>query len=256
MIRAMKKSAESIWLRNVGVRTVGGRKVVRAARLAVFAGLALFLLNAEAGNVQFSSTAPAIVDNGEAIGGQQAPVGRGREPAPKMLLKATQDDASAEFAPQPNTIRAVMSPVTEAEAAAHDARVEREIPVGLNANGAIETVAKLNTDRKRATPEDIHLQDVAVPKTGLLRSSSITVDNGIVNNGAPPGPASIEELARALRYHPDLIYQYVRNNIEIDPVRGVHKGALGAILDNQGSAADQAQLMVSLLRTRVTTPVS
>ncbi|WP_230624925.1 MULTISPECIES: RHS repeat-associated core domain-containing protein [Burkholderia] len=62
------------------------------------------------------------------------------------------------------------------------------------------------------------------------------------------GPASIAELARALRYSPDLIYQYVRNNIEYYPIYGVQKGGLGAVLDNQGTDYDQAALMVALLR--------
>ncbi|WP_345539432.1 transglutaminase domain-containing protein, partial [Variovorax defluvii] len=51
-----------------------------------------------------------------------------------------------------------------------------------------------------------------------------------------------------LRNHPDLIYQYVRNNVEYYPTFGIQKGALGAVLDNQATAHDQATLMVELLR--------
>ena len=47
-------------------------------------------------------------------------------------------------------------------------------------------------------------------------------------------PAAIVELARALKGDPDLIYEYVRNNIKFYPVWGIHKGAVGAILDKQG----------------------
>lgn len=65
---------------------------------------------------------------------------------------------------------------------------------------------------------------------------------------APTGPASIAELARALKNNPDLIYEYVRNNIAYYPVWGIQKGPVGTILDNQGTAFDQAALMVSLLR--------
>lgn len=67
-------------------------------------------------------------------------------------------------------------------------------------------------------------------------------------DNAALGPASLDELTRALKNDPDLIYEYVRNNIEHYPVWGVHKGALGAILDNQGTALDQSLLMVELLR--------
>jgi hypothetical protein len=77
-----------------------------------------------------------------------------------------------------------------------------------------------------------------------------TVQAGVRVGGdtAPTGPASIPELARALKNNPDLIYEYVRNNIEYYPMWGVQKGAVGAILDSQGTAFDQATLMVSLLR--------
>jgi RHS repeat-associated protein len=70
----------------------------------------------------------------------------------------------------------------------------------------------------------------------------------VSGDAAAAGPGSIPELARALKNDPDRIYEYVRNNIEYYPVWGGQKGALGAILDNQGTDFDQAQLMVSLLR--------
>jgi hypothetical protein len=57
---------------------------------------------------------------------------------------------------------------------------------------------------------------------------------------APAGPASIVELARALKGDPDLIYEYIRNNIAFYPIWGIHKGAVGTILDKQGTAFDQA----------------
>ncbi|QIE27519.1 RHS Repeat protein (plasmid) [Caballeronia sp. SBC2] len=230
------------------------RKSVRPALInTLLSLLTLFVSTAEAGNVQFSNTTPAVVDSAAAANTpqtqQQPSIRRGREPSKPRLLRAGQTQSGEEFAPQPNSLRALMAPVSEADAAAHDDQVARDMPAGINGNGAIETLAKLDLKRTRAASEDVHLQNFEQSKKGLLRSSGVTGANGVVSNDAPPGPASIDELARALRYHPDLIYQFVRNNIEIDPVRGIHKGALGAVLDNQGSAFDQAQLMVSLLRT-------
>ena len=61
-------------------------------------------------------------------------------------------------------------------------------------------------------------------------------------------PAEIDELARALRHDPDLIYEYVRNRIEYEPLFGLKKGALGALTDQRGTAFDQSALMVELLR--------
>lgn len=58
----------------------------------------------------------------------------------------------------------------------------------------------------------------------------------------------LKELAKALHYNPDAIYEYVRNAIRTEFVFGSYKGALGASIDSSGSAFDQASLMVELLR--------
>ena len=56
------------------------------------------------------------------------------------------------------------------------------------------------------------------------------------------------ELARALKGDPDLVYEYVYNNVATVPQYGSIKGPLGALVDRQGTAFDQAELMVTLLR--------
>jgi RHS repeat-associated protein len=61
-------------------------------------------------------------------------------------------------------------------------------------------------------------------------------------------PLSIVELARALKNDPDLIYEHVRDTIETYPIWGLQKGGLGALIDGAGTAWDQADLMVQLLR--------
>lgn len=116
-------------------------------------------------------------------------------------------------------VRAIMPPVSAEES--QRARASRVFPTNLN---------------QGVTPE------ASTAKGGLLQATGITGDTNA------RGPASIAELARSLRNNPDLIYQYVRNNIEYYPIFGVQKGALGAVLDNQGTAHDQAMLMVELLR--------
>ncbi|MBX9770283.1 MAG: hypothetical protein K2X29_02875, partial [Candidatus Obscuribacterales bacterium] len=65
---------------------------------------------------------------------------------------------------------------------------------------------------------------------------------------APHGAPSIAEQSRALRYDVDLIYQFVKDNIEFIPNYGLHKGGLGCLIDGSGNAFDQADLMVKLLR--------
>lgn len=120
----------------------------------------------------------------------------------------------------PGVSRAIMPPVTSDES--ERAINARKLPVGLNHGVAVTT--KTNPTPRIAS---------------TLRTSGDT---------SPAAPASIPELARALRNNPDLIYEYVRNNIEYVPIWGVQKGPMGTLLDNQGTAFDQASLMVVLLR--------
>ncbi|WP_431824780.1 RHS repeat-associated core domain-containing protein [Burkholderia sp. F1] len=227
--------------------------IARKMLMALAGTLALSLGTAHAGNIQFSSSTPVVLEKDPVLRAQAAsekapPIRRSLEPEGKARALAVGE----EFLPQPNVLRAVMPPVTPGEALEHDTKVAREMPPGLNANGAIETLPKMNPKRAKGAPEEIHIQNFAEKKpAGSARGAMIggvTGDSNIVTNIGPVGPASLDELARALRNHPDLIYQYVRNNIELDPVRGMHKGALGAVLDNYGSPLDQAALMQSLLR--------
>jgi Domain of unknown function (DUF6531) len=59
-------------------------------------------------------------------------------------------------------------------------------------------------------------------------------------------PAPIAALVIALKCDPDLIFEYVYNNIEFEPLYGSNKGPLGTLLDGRGDDADQAILLVTL----------
>ncbi len=58
----------------------------------------------------------------------------------------------------------------------------------------------------------------------------------------------LAELARALRYDPKLIYDYVHNHIDYAPYFASLKGATLTYLDGSGNDTDQASLMIALLR--------
>jgi transglutaminase-like putative cysteine protease len=58
----------------------------------------------------------------------------------------------------------------------------------------------------------------------------------------------IQELARALRKDPKLIYDYVHNHIDYVPYFGSRKGATLTYLDGNGNDFDQASLMIALLK--------
>jgi len=59
-------------------------------------------------------------------------------------------------------------------------------------------------------------------------------------------PAPIIAIVIALKCDPDLIFEYVYNNIEFEPLYGSNKGPLGTLLDRRGDDADQAILLVTL----------
>ncbi|MCG8506690.1 MAG: hypothetical protein MI755_18940, partial [Sphingomonadales bacterium] len=57
----------------------------------------------------------------------------------------------------------------------------------------------------------------------------------------------IDKLADALDNDPVEIYRYVKNTIRTVPKYGVHKGAIGAMIDGEGTVFDQVHLMAQLL---------
>lgn len=61
-------------------------------------------------------------------------------------------------------------------------------------------------------------------------------------------PIEITATAAALENDPQKIFAFVRNNIRYEPRMGAQKGAVGALIDRSGTAFDQAQLLVELLR--------
>lgn len=101
--------------------------------------------------------------------------------------------------------------------------------------------------QSRALPKDLVTVGARPVVRTAVAGGTLTAQR-VSGDATAAGPASIPELARSLKKNPDLIYEYVRNNIEYLPTWGIEKGALGAVLDNQGSAFDQASLMVALLR--------
>ncbi|MBX9567463.1 MAG: hypothetical protein K2X77_01150 [Candidatus Obscuribacterales bacterium] len=86
----------------------------------------------------------------------------------------------------------------------------------------------------RSVPEKIF--ELKASLTSLAKVSTVA------------GPASITELARALRHNVDLIYEWVYSNVDFYCMWGLHKGALGALIDRVGGSFEQSALMVSLLR--------
>ena len=86
------------------------------------------------------------------------------------------------------------------------------------------------------------LRGSAPAKASFLRTQ------GFTPMSATTVSSEITELARALRYHPKLIYDFVHNNIDYVPYFGSTKGATLTLLDGSGNDFDQASLMIALLR--------
>lgn len=84
---------------------------------------------------------------------------------------------------------------------------------------------------------------------GIAPSSDTALSQpGTCDANAAGRSMYIRELAKALPQDADEIFKYVHDNVSYQPTFGLKKGAVGAILDGDGTAADQAQLLVELLR--------
>jgi RHS repeat-associated protein len=101
-----------------------------------------------------------------------------------------------------------------------------------------------------ATPEDFrrYLKQITRQKVKVDRSLPSGVDVMTLSLGsAVPLEAEIDELARGLRYDPGLMYRFVHDHIEFDPMWGDVKGAAMTLMDRSGDAFDQASLLIALL---------
>ncbi|MBS1994124.1 MAG: hypothetical protein JSS83_26620 [Cyanobacteria bacterium SZAS LIN-3] len=96
------------------------------------------------------------------------------------------------------------------------------------------------------TPADARkrLEGKVFDESKIYKKSAV---QGFASNTVQ-GPASIVELARALKNDPQLIFEFVYNNIDWEPNWGVNKGAFGCLQDGTGNAFDQSMLLVALLR--------
>lgn len=99
---------------------------------------------------------------------------------------------------------------------------------------------------ERGHPTSLISPSVAFSGSGYGTATTHSYSEGY--SSAPPRAAEVQALARALHYDPDLIYEWVHDNIRGTPVFGMQKGALGAIVDGEGTAFDQVQLALELLQ--------
>ncbi len=92
---------------------------------------------------------------------------------------------------------------------------------------------------------DTHRRPIPAPAATTSHATTHFASNTVA------GPASIVELARALNVAsngPQLMYEWVHNNVDWEPGWGVQKGALGALQDGLGNSFDQSLLLANLLR--------
>ncbi len=81
----------------------------------------------------------------------------------------------------------------------------------------------------------------------VLTSSLPVAAKGLLGSTVQGAP-SIVEMTRALRNNPQLMYEFVYNNIEHRIGMGLAKGALGTLLDGAGNSFDLSSLLAALLR--------
>ena len=106
---------------------------------------------------------------------------------------------------------------------------------------------------KGAKVERSKREKVAVKASAQARTTTQADlgDLGAATAGSLVAPAAssdiIENLAYALKYDADTIYEYVRDTVDVRPGFGVQKGARGALIEGEGTPHDIAELMHELL---------
>ena len=111
--------------------------------------------------------------------------------------------------------------------------------------------------RRIVNPPQVATIDPGMPVAVVVPAPSVTFPAGqnsasgfgigagcSVNGSSQPAP--LVTLVSALKCDPDLIFEYVYNNIEFEPLYGSNKGPLGALLDGRGDDADQVMLLITL----------
>jgi RHS repeat-associated protein len=120
----------------------------------------------------------------------------------------------------------------------------------------LTTVTPRQQQASRADTRRMHPLFASISNWFHVPTTVSELDEGAL---LPPGPAdllptpeapltpAITALATQLGT-PLAIYEYVRNQIEPEPYFGSKKGAVGTLLEGSGNDADQASLLVALLR--------
>lgn len=145
----------------------------------------------------------------------------------------------------------------------------------LSLSAQAQTAAREKTEESK--PSAVPYQSFEAPKLplvspeqgekniaarGAAMAKQVIIDKKPVDPVAPGGnsalrgggssqaiPDRVDEIASGLRNNIDLIYQFVRDNIRYQPVYGLRRSAAGTALDQEGTAFEQAHLMVELLKT-------
>ena len=115
----------------------------------------------------------------------------------------------------------------------------------------IPTVALANVPPVRIEDVDkiLRARMAATAQPGTTAATTLNIAANVASGCGVSSsqPVEIATLAASLKCDPDLIFEYVYNNIEFEPLFGSNKGALGTLLDQRGDDIDQAQLFVALL---------
>ncbi|MFA6557777.1 MAG: RHS repeat-associated core domain-containing protein [Candidatus Obscuribacterales bacterium] len=160
-----------------------------------------------------------------------------------MTNKQNTGSASGSQAPQSSALQILATKLPGISSPAVEQTI-RDNPATESGLGFSMDGAKKVTDtHRRPAPKAIAaaVQSQLPAQPQVLSFASNTVQ----------GPASIVELSRALNVDgngPQLMYEWVANNIDWEPGWGVYKGAVGAITDGVAGAFDQSLLLAALLR--------
>ena len=130
------------------------------------------------------------------------------------------------------------------------ARVQAQVPATVSPTANPISIKEADESLKgRISLVPINQQRSSVREANVAQpASSAAFDATVCPNGDTSQATEIIALASGLKCDPDLIFEFVYNAIEYEPLFGSNKGAFGTLLDQRGNDIDQVNLFAALLR--------
>lgn len=167
------------------------------------------------------------------------------------------DAIEAKAAPLERALRAALAqvPATGERAAGSAARAAKVLAELSPSKSSQPLSSNLGFGIRNAEPRQVSLSAGITPAYAAPVAADtpsdlprVPEDADLASMAETAVTPAVHQLAEQLAHDPVKIYDYVRNSIKYEPYYGIRKGADETLVERAGSDADQAALLIALLR--------